>query len=340
MMNDHSLVLEPENKILGSKNPRNRDFQSLVAKYINWTLVIGYWSLFLCLSAYAFDPLTIAQGATALGMGGAAVAAVREGNTVFNNPASLGEIDSFRMNSMSGTIMEEATFSLLDGVYPFGSQAAFGIGYSGVCVPGIERYDSGGISLGKAANYTNGVFLAAYGKKLTESFSLGLSVKYNYVEASEDASGNGSAWNADLGLMQKSLDWVNFGLVGKDLFSSTKIIAGTNLYLMGSRFSSAIVSPYELSLALDLSLGLSQTNSSGTRLGIEFSPSNLLTVRTGLDQNNPTAGVSLKTAGLGFHYAYHTYGGFSGNVTHYFSLSFDEQGWPPESPPETRVAKK
>ena len=77
----------------------------IAQRYINSAFVIQH-SAFLLLfiltlitSASAqttFDPLSIAVGARALGMGKAYVAVAEDGDTIFTNPAGLGEIDTFK----------------------------------------------------------------------------------------------------------------------------------------------------------------------------------------------------------------------------------------------------
>ena len=76
-----------------------------------------------------FDPLSIGVGARALGMGKAYVAVAEDSDTIFTNPAGLGEIDNFQFTSMSGKIMEEVNYTLFGGVYPIGNKQAIGIGY-------------------------------------------------------------------------------------------------------------------------------------------------------------------------------------------------------------------
>lgn len=226
-----------------------------------------------------------------------------------------------------------------------------GIGYAGAFVSGIELRDNYGIPSRKA-NYGNSAAFLAFGKKLSEKISLGASLKYYFIDGTEINAGDGKGWNADFGIFSQGLEWLSLGLVGQNLLSSAKIDyqngrsenlpmevkAGAKMYLLGSGFNAAVVSPIELSLSVDTHFDFQEARSMTMHYGMEFSPSSFLTLRAGSDQGNPTAGLSLRFAGLGFHYAYHPYGEFiSGS---YFSITFDERGWPPEGPSDVFLSCK
>ncbi|MDD5594607.1 MAG: hypothetical protein PHG97_07720 [Candidatus Margulisbacteria bacterium] len=299
----------------------------------------------------AFDPLSIAIGARPLGMGGAFVAVADDGNTLFNNPAGLGEIDSVKFTSMSGALLEDVNYTVLGGILPFGNQFSLGAGYAGAFVSGLEIRDARG-NLGGSANYGNSTAFIALGKKLNDRSSLGLSLKYYFASASERSSGNG--WNIDAGLLQSGWNWLKLGLVGRNLIGTSRINyqngqseplpfsirAGTKIYLLGNGFDAAIGSPWETNLVADADFFPQGSTPMSLHTGLEFSPSPFLAVRAGVDRSNLTGGLSLKIAGFGFHYAYHPYGDFDGSAANYFSITYDERGFPPEPPaPDTYIAK-
>jgi hypothetical protein len=308
-----------------------------------------------------FDPLSIGVGARALGMGKACVAVAEEGDTIFTNPAGLGEIDSFKFMSMSGSVLEDVNYTILGGVYPLGERSAMGIGYAAAAVSGIELRDSYG-TLQTTSNFGNSVFLASYGRKLTEKLSLGINFKYYSQGGSENSSGNGTGMNLDVGFLQKGLGWISLGVVGQNALSSGRIQykngekedlprtlkIGTRLYVMGAGFEAARLSPIELFANVDAEISLQGSIPTTLHTGLELSPAPGLTLRAGVDQDpkagriesNSTYGVSLKFAGIGFHYAYHSYTEFSRNATSYFSLSFDERGWPFEGLPDIFLGRR
>jgi hypothetical protein len=308
-----------------------------------------------------FDPLAIAVGARALGMGKAYVAAAEDGEAVFTNPAGLGEIDSFKFTSMSGRVLEDVNYTALGGVYPMGAKSALGFGYAAANVPGIDIRDSSGTFLSRA-NYSNSVFAASYGRKLTQKLSLGMNLKYFCQDGTETNEGDGTGINLDIGFLQKELGPLSLGVVCQNILSAGKIRykngeeetlpaivkVGARLYLLGEGFGSAIFSPLELFLAADADLSLQESKLTTLHLGGELSPIPYLTLRAGMDQDpaptgiqsNFTAGLSIRYAGIGFHYAYHPYTEFAENAAHYFSISFDERGWPPEELPDVFFGAK
>ena len=215
--------------------------------------------------------------------------------------------------------------------------------------------DSAGNFLANS-DYSNSVFLFSFGRKLSEKFSLGANLKYFSQTGSAYNNGNGTGLNLDVGVLQSGLGWLSLGAVGQNLFSSGKISykngeeetfpltlkVGAKMHILGQQFTAAVFSPTKLNIVLDADVRLQGTKPTTIHAGAEFSPSPLLALRAGVDQsplpggiqNNLTSGISLKLAGIGFHYAYHTYTEISANSTHYFSLSFDDRGWPIEGPPE------
>ena len=322
-----------------------------------WLIILISLITFNCAFAQiSFDPMSLSVGAKAMGMGNAYVAVAEDCETIFSNPAGLGEIDSFRFTSMSATILEDIQYTLLGGVYPLGERSAIGIGYVSTGVNGVEIRDANGFYI-RRADYSKNLFIFSYGKKFTDKFSLGLNVKH-YSE-SATALGNGDGWglNADIGLLQKGLGCFSIGAVGQNIINTGKIQykngeegklpsnikVGTKLHIMGNEFEAAILSPIKLSAMLDANISLQAAEPNSLHWGIEYSPSSYLSFRTGIDQspkaggmeNNLTYGVSLMVVGLGFHYAYHPYTEYSDNISHYFSISFDERGWPFEGVPDT-----
>jgi hypothetical protein len=303
-----------------------------------------------------FDPTYIGVGARALGMGKACVAAADEGDTIFTNPAGLGEIDYFKATSLSGKLLEEVNYTMLGGVYPLGQRSAFGLGYVGASLGGIILTNSSGVPL-RESTYTSGAIIATYGKKITDELSLGFTLKYFMTDATNNDDSDGAGSNLDLGLLYDSGDWFSWGVVGQNLLSASKINyknaisdklpvlikLGTKFGLTGQAISALIDSAIETTAYVDLDINLQGNLPMAGHLGLECAPEEFITLRAGLDQlpkpsgneSFPTGGISLNLAGLGFHYAYHPYGEGSESATHYFSITFDEHRWPlEEAPPD------
>lgn len=284
-----------------------------------------------CLAS--FDPLTIGIGARSLGVGGANTATVFDADTIFANPAGLGEIDHFQLTSMAGSLLEEVNYSVLGGVYPLGRQGAIGFGYSGAFVSAIELRDRYG-NLTSRANFGDSALLCSFGKKLNENWSVGLGLKHYISDGTEIAAGDRSRTNLDLGVLQHGAEWLSLGAVVQNLLASDlprTFKAGAKMELYG---------PLGLTFACDARFTPDAGKTVTQHCGLEIAPVEQLTVRCGSDAGSLTAGLSFRYAGLGFHYAYHTFSGFDGNYASFFSLSYDEKGWPPETPSDAYLAKR
>ena len=229
--------------------------------YLNLSFLIFNLSFLLLAPAFAqtsTDPSTIGIGARAMGMGRAYTAVAEDADVIFNNPAGLGEIDNFKLTSMSGTILEEVQYTMLGGVYPMGDKTAIGVGYVASAVSGIEIRDSIGNLLAES-DFTKAVFLASFGKKITDRFSFGLSFKYFYQAGNEIEDGNGTGMNGDFGILYKGLDWLSLGFVGQNIFKAGKIFSGSTeeelpltvkvgskMHLFGEEFESAKIAPIKI----------------------------------------------------------------------------------------------
>jgi len=321
------------------------------------SLFIVCWFLLLSAAALAqtaFDPLSVAVGARAMGMGRACAAVAEEGDAIFTNPAGLGELDTFQFTTMSARLLNEVTYTVLGGTYPLGNKSALGFGFAAASLSGIEVRDAGGAYISRS-DFGSAVILASYGRKLSEKLSLGVNLKYFNQSANEVTDGNGTGFNLDVGVLQKGLGWFSLGAVAKNVLSTrmrynngaeeplpTVVKVGARMHILGKEFESAVYSPLTLVAAADADLSLHSFRSTTAHAGLELSPVPYLTLRAGIDQdpragspqNFLTSGLSLRFAGISFHYAYHPYAELAEDAAHYFSITFDERGWPYEGPPD------
>lgn len=299
----------------------------------------------------SFDPLAVGTGAQALGMGNAFVARSDAGDALFNTPASLSEVSGFRFSSMSGSLMEDVNFLLIGGALPVGSQTALGAGYCGAFVSDIVLRDLRGVA-GKSAQYGKSAAFVSLGRKIDETFSVGGALKYYRIEATENRDSNGSGLNLDLGVTQKSLEWLSFGIVAQNIlglspinhqngekeYLTPTIKGGARIHLLGSSYSAAFVSNLDLIMTIDTNINFQPSMPQTTNLGIEFSPTRVISLRAGLDRSTLTSGLSFNWAGLNFNYAYHPNVNNTSTQAHYFSIAYNELGWPRRIAPETFIA--
>ena len=70
---------------------RNIKFWILI---INWTLVIGHWSLASAINGVATDPSRTLYAARQMGLGGVSIGFSNDANGVFSNPAEIAKLDT------------------------------------------------------------------------------------------------------------------------------------------------------------------------------------------------------------------------------------------------------
>jgi hypothetical protein len=303
------------------------------------------------------DPAYIGVGARPLGMGKAYVAVAEGAETLFFNPAGLGQQKGVKLTSMYTSLVSDVNYVMVGGVYPNAAgNSAFGVGLISSNVSDIDLYDSSGTSLG-SGTWNNNVFVLSYGTDFgsiggIKGIKVGADLKYYSSGGTGTASiesAAGSGFDADIGLLCSPYPWMSLGanfenilpesmggVITRNTGTSDAIAAtakaGIKLNLMGDKEKSLYASDQDLILAMDIDCPLEQSGVSSTmHIGAEYWPVPALALRAGLDQDpaatygiisNPTAGVGIRVGGVEFDYAYHPYNGVADDTTHYFSLSY------------------
>ncbi|NQU17765.1 MAG: PorV/PorQ family protein [Candidatus Saganbacteria bacterium] len=285
----------------------------------------------------ATDPLRIGVGARSLGMGRAFVAVAEDADTIFSNPAGLGELYSPKITSMYTTLMSDVNYIVLGGAYPFGKNSGIGAGIITSNVGGISLYDGTGTSLG-SASWNNSLIFASYGLKLQdERLKVGGTLKYYTQGGSGNATveaAAGSAIGLDAGVLYSVSDALSLGVVAQNPLG-TKLESGNSVsnalptvIKTGVAYRLPIGAEGKLTLAADYDLISKRSNA--FHAGAEYFITPMFALRAGLDQDpapegtvtNLTAGLGLRVNGIAFDFAYHPYGNLAEDTTYYFSLGF------------------
>lgn len=313
-----------------------------------------FFSLFFCLSSFASaadsgiaDPSEIGVGARPLGMGKAFVGIADDGSAIFMNPAGLSSFKTPKLNSMSGTILQDVDYVVVGGSNPF-QFGTLGIGYINIGLSGIPITTLTGATpelTGDYAAYNAGLFFLSYGSKLdrfipldfAKDVSIGGSAKIflqGFVDGGASLEGiSGTGFDMDLGLLYTPAKWGRLGAnfinflpdsIGKFVWPATEtrnevleepipmlVKVGGAVKVWGND-SLIPNNPQDLFIALDIDLS-SQNRPSVWHLGFEWWPINMLAVRAGVDQM-PEAlaegGVGVQnnlTGGVGVKYAGFTF---------------------------------
>jgi len=267
------------------------------------------------------DPSEIGVGARPLGMGKAFVGVSDDGSAIYLNPAGMAQFRTWKLSSMSGTILQDVRYVMVGGAYPF-SFGTLGLGYVNVGVPGIPITTISGSGTpefaGDYTDYNAGVFFLSYGSELkrilpSDIFSnvdVGANAKiflqgFTGGGASiEGASGTG--FDIDLGFQYHPSPWASFGLNfinllpvemgGKfswpargdrdeplDEAIPMVVKAGVAAKVWGEGGVHS-AGGQELILALDCDMRPTVRRPGVWHLGAEWWPTNILAIRAGIDQ--------------------------------------------------------
>ncbi len=332
-------------------------------------IAVLFFIFALCLPALAEtkianDPSRIGVGARILGMGKSYVGMADELSSIFINPAGLSSVSNFQATSMSGKFINEYNYLNFGAATPT-PLGTIGIGYVGSdigftapaatfeVIDGIRIIPSSteGVNFG----YNNRVFLFGLSRPVFD-VPVGLTLKYFQADMSGPGITDGTArgMDLDLGFNYRFSSFFKTGLVLQNILPANmggKIVWGTKseeslpsvvklgaqVRLLGEEGWNQL-GRHELSLNMDGDFTpLRQNLPALYHLGLEWSPSELMDLRAGVDQetvgrsetgsalsvsNNLTLGVGLYVRDYRFDLAYHQYNQVSENDTYYFSISY------------------
>ncbi len=291
----------------------------------------------------ALDPGIAGVGARPMGMGRSFVAVANDVNALFLNPAGMAFQKSWALTSMSTRLLNRADYKMMGGTYPteFGN---FGLGFIALTAPaGYLTSDRSSLAAATPISYGSSMLVISYGYDMNNQIrtnSLGhlafggsLKLINNGFAGIDNAQGRGM--EADLAVIYKPKDGLTLGANFQNLLSGGKI-AWTSDTKENVPSNLKIGAAYQVKPNLLVSLDSDFKLSSQPCLfhaGVEWSPSPLVVLRTGIDQdfagnktvNNLTAGIGVKFKGFGFDYAYRQDGTQAELSNHYFSLSFSPE---------------
>ena len=292
---------------------------------------------FLFGSSQISDPLSLAVGARALGMGKASVAVYNDGTSIFTNASCMEFEKRLKIVSMAGNFLSEVPYGIIGVAIPT-KKGTFGIGYVRISISGIEETTLSGATpeaTGNNATYSNSALVLSYSIpfsnikiKNIKEVKAGISLKsfnqnYNGTSAFTAGNSNGSS-------SAKIFDKTVVGVVVKN------ILPGNNIYYQnGVGVDELPTLPIiGVSHRLDnpnmlLALDIEGSKNVLFHFGAEYIR-NDITFRGGLDQTlysgapatNWTFGFGGIFNGMSFDYAYHTYFDIPEFSTHFFSIGY------------------
>ena len=322
-------------------------------KFLTATLVAGLFCLGFGIPSQAdtgttIDPSRTIYAGRTLGLGGAGMALMNDGEGLFLNPSGLSKLTFPTGTALSRKLfLEETTYSLLSAAFPT-AWGTFGIAYSGASVggsyptnrdPGTSRIIVNP-SL-EALGYENSVILITYARELPwHKVSLGGNLKFfNQSIVGGGELARGTAMNLDLSATYKPLHYLtvagnlqnilggslNWGGAAERLGGYNKL--GVAVNVLGSTAEALYKYSSPLTACLDIDIPRNILQSSTLfHLGLEWTPLRDIILRTGLNQEQGgtglTFGVGFKNTAFRFDYAYAPRPGIAGDSPHYFSMSY------------------
>jgi len=311
--------------------------------------------------AISADLGQIGVGARPLSMGKAYTGYASDASSIFMNPAGLAETPSLKISSMTGKLLDEVSYVSLSIAGPT-RYGTFGIGYinagsAGIPLTNLTTYPSGTFEVNQydTTDYSSSVLYLSYANKPLENLSFGGSLKLFTQGFSKDTGAmegsNGTGMDLDFGTEWNVSKYLNLGFVGQNLLPMSAggkftwkkgsleegipavLKFGTSVNLIGKDGFKKI-GEHQLFLALDSEINPTLKRPGLWHLGAEWWPVGSIAVRFGIDQSpkaveagvgvesNLTAGLGLKYKGFTFDYAYHQFGPYTENASHFFSIGY------------------
>jgi len=301
-------------------------FKGFIMRKILWIISLIFIFIFT-LQVSAGTPgsssgifLLLGMGARASGMGYAYTAVGEDIDSLFWNPAGLGDLPSIQLTTTYTRWFEGINYQYFAGSFPFGKYGTLSGDASLYQLGDIEVRDDQGIEQGISANAKAMTFGCSYAINFGEYVSLGTSFKYIQ---SQIVDINASAYAFDVGFLFDSP--FSFGLVIKNFGTKIKYIdKGYPLPFYGRLGIALKLLNKNLIIATDIEY--TREKDFATYHGIEWTLLNTVTPRFGyiVDKDNIasgyTFGVGVSVMGLSVDYALVPYGDFG--WTHRVSVSY------------------
>jgi tetratricopeptide (TPR) repeat protein len=253
--------------------------------------------------------LLLGLGARSAGMGYAYTAVGEDIDSLFWNPAGLGDIPNIQLTTTYTQWFQGISNQYVAGSFPFGKYGTLSGEGSLYRIGDIEvRDDKGDNSPDRIGDANSFYFGGSYAIKLGKYFSIGTTFKYIHSNIVDESA---SAYAFDLGLLFDSP--LSVGFVIKNFGTKLKYIdKGYPLPLMGRLGTALKLLDNNLIIATDIEY--TREKNFAIYSGVEWTLANTITPRFGyiFDResiaNGYTFGVGVSVMGLSIDYALVPYG--------------------------------
>ncbi|OGC15662.1 hypothetical protein A3J90_07795 [candidate division WOR-1 bacterium RIFOXYC2_FULL_37_10] len=296
--------------------------------------LLFFMAIFSCMSfSEIIDPTALGFGARSIGMGRSGLAATKDINSIFINPANGSGIKNLGITSMSTSLMEgDVNYTFFGGVKKlFGGEVgiAYLQGYSGGILSTTKEANGRVVSTGNSFDYSNSTLILSYAKEFNPYVSGGLSIKYFNKKFTTQALGSG--FDADMGALCKISDKLALGMLIENFMPEG--IGGIiwdngTVEDLEAKIKSGFNYKLKDNIDLNVDLGLSGFS---LNVGMEWRICKLLSLRGGFESIpfdpsstiiNATLGIGINISNFNFDCSYVKDGSLDANSTYFFSLSY------------------
>ena len=303
----------------------------------------------------------VGVGAKPLSLGKAYTGGASDTSAIFMNPAGLADDPAFKFNSMAGKLLNDINYVSFAGTFSYKKIGVFGLGYINAGTTGIPltTLTSTGtqdiINQYGTTDYSSSILYLSYARELMPNLLAGANFKLFMQGFSQNtgalAGANGTGTDMDIGIMTKPRKELSIGAVaqnflpytmlGKFVWQKGGIEEGIPMVLKAGLAANVFgkdgfyrYKDQDLALYIDSETRPRQNRPGLWHLGLDWGPTDYLSIRAGVDQkaraadtgvgvdNNLTGGIGLRYKGFSFDYAYHQYGELTDNSTHFFSIGY------------------
>jgi len=294
------MVMRQNNKVC--RGSLRADDGGIMKKLISVVavLLIGSSAVFAG-SVDVLPYLRMGVGARAMGMGGAFTGLSDDVSASYYNPAGVAAVENNELSLMTGILSNDRSFNWLAFGMPLGNAGlALSLISSGVdAIPGwVDKTTASG-----DFDYGNMAALISYGSKFADGVQAGVNLKYFKSDLQDNSA---SGYGIDVGLLFSATEKLSAGIVLQDLGSSIKWDTSNDtrekvpeVAKIGLTYRLA---EDKLKLCLDTSK-VSDRESLKQNVGAEYSITQSLAARAGLDDGNFTAGFGIGINMLSLNYA-------------------------------------
>ncbi len=245
--------------------------------------------------------LTQAANARSLGLGSAYVAVADDASAPFWNPAGLSQVERKDVVAMYSSLELDTNYGLFGYAQPALNSGTFGLGIVSLRSGGFDKRSGPGISDRQGSFSVNqSAVLLSHGIRLNPKWSLGETLK---VVREEIDRYSGTSFGLDLGLMLRINQKWQAGFVFRNFITPRmKLKNSKDVYPREIRTGVQWAPLRKWTFTSDVYLV--EKNQAKLNLGAEWRPVKMISLRTGLNDTEITAGLGFQIGDWDLDYAF------------------------------------